>query len=469
MATGSTTTPYAAPFGELAEDLQGTVILPSDEAYGEARKVRNAMYDRRPAAIVRSSGVADVCAAVRFARAHDLPLAVRGGNHSVHGYGSCDGGLVVDLGPMMRSVLVDPERRTARAQGGATWGDFDRETQVHGLATTGGRVTSTGIAGLTLGSGSGWLERKLGLTCDNLIGAEIVTAEGAIMRASTDENPELLWGLRGGGGNFGVVTTFEYRLHPVGPTVLGGSLVFPATRGAEVLRFWRDFTDASPDDLGTGVHIYVMPDEPWAPDRLRGQAVVSIFVCHAGALEAGERAIAPLRALGPAMDLVEPTLYTTLQGVSDDVLPPDMRNYWKSENLRVLPDAAIDAFVDGACALATGSPLGVIALYPKGRAISRMDAHETALGGRDSPFAMYAWSLWPTAQDDAAMIEQTRALYRAMDAYVEPGASVNFSSEENDDALRASFGARGRYERLVALKRTYDPDNVFRLNQNIEP
>ena len=459
------TTMTGAPIDELAKTLRGELITPAEPAYEQARRVRNAMYERQPAAIVRCAGVADVQAALRFAREHALPLAIRCGNHSVHGYGSCDAGLVVDLHAHMRGVWVDPARKLARAQGGADWGDFDRETQVHGLATTGGRVTDTGIAGLTLGSGSGWLERKLGLTCDNLVGAELVTANGDVIRA--DE--ELLWGLRGGGGNFGVVTTFEYRLDDVGPIVLGGSLVFPVERACEVVRAWRDLTDEAPDDLGTGVHFYVMPDEPWAPEALRGRPVASVFVLHAGTIAQGEAAIAPLRALRPAMDLVAPTPYTVLQGISDDVLPPDRRNYWKAENLRELPDTAVDVLVDGAVELASTSPLGVVALYPKGRAISRVDERATALAGRSSPFAVYAWSLWSAPGDDAANIESTRALFRALAPHLDAGVSANFSSEGSAAALQASFGSRERYDRLVALKRAYDPGNVFRLNQNIVP
>ena len=453
----------------LQEHLRGTVVTPADAAYEEARKVRNAMYERRPAAIVQCAGVPDVQHAIRHAREHELPIAVRCGNHSVHGHGSCDGGIVLDLHTFMRGVWVDPKLRIARAQGGADWGDFDGATQLHGLATTGGRVSDTGIGGLTLGSGSGWLERKLGLTCDNLIGAELVTADGELVRVDEHEHRDLLWGLRGGGGNFGVVTVFEYRVDPVGPIVLGGNLVYPADRGLEVISAWQELVDSASDDLGTGIHFYVMPDIPYVPAELRNQPVVSIFVCHAGTVEEAEREIAPLRDLSPAADMLEPMPYTTVQALSDAVLPPGQRNYWKAENLTDLTIPGITALISGAVDLAVTSPLGVVALYPKGRAITQVDADSAALDGRASPYSVYAWSLWPSAEDDELNIGRTRSLFNGIAEHLDTGVSANFSSEQDATGFRQSFGRAERYQRLVDLKRRFDPENVFHLNHNIDP
>ena len=290
-----------------------------------------------------------------------------------------------------------------------------------------------------------------------------------MLRVDEHEHRDLLWGLRGGGGNFGVVTVFEYRVDPVGPIVLGGNLVYPADRGLEVISAWQELVDSASDDLGTGIHFYVMPDIPYVPAELRNQPVVSIFVCHAGTVEEAEREIAPLRELAPAADMLEPMPYTTVQALSDAVLPPGQRNYWKAENLTDLTTAGISALISGAVDLAVTSPLGVVALYPKGRAITRVDGDSAALDGRASPYSVYAWSLWPSAEDDELNIGRTRALFRGIAEHLDTGVSANFSSEQDAAGFQQSFGRAERYQRLVDLKRRFDPENVFHLNHNIDP
>jgi hypothetical protein len=325
--------------------LRGPVLRSGDDGYGEARRVWNGMIDRKPALIVRCTGAADVIAAVNFAREHRLLVAVRGGGHNVAGTAVCDGGIVVDLSPM-KGIRVDPVARTAWAQPGVLWGEFDHETQAFGLATPGGIVTHTGIAGLTLGGGIGWLMRKHGLTCDNLLAADVVTAAGQLLHASPQEHPDLFWGLCGGGGNFGIVTSFEYRLHPVGPQVLAGVLLHTAERAGEVLRFYRDYIAAVPDELTTIVNLRKAPPAPFLPPHLHGRPVVIIGVCYAGDIAAGERVLAPLRAFGaPLIDLIRPTAYTAHQGLFDASVPHGLRYYWKSEYLAALSDQAIDTLV----------------------------------------------------------------------------------------------------------------------------
>jgi FAD/FMN-containing dehydrogenase len=452
---------------EFAADFRGELIRPEDEGYDTARAVFNAMTDRRPALIARCTGVADVVAAVNFARENELVVAVRGGGHSVPGYGSCDGGIVIDLSPM-KGVWVDPEARTARAQGGLTWGEFDRETQHFGLATTGGRVTHTGIAGQTLGSGSGWLERKYGLTCDNLISAEVVTADGEFLKASEEENEDLFWGLKGGGGNFGVVTSFEYRLHPLGPIVLGGMFMYPFSRAKELLRFWRDYIEEAPDELGTAPGIFTAPPAPFVPEHMRGQLVAAVIVCYAGPVDEAEAAVRPLREFGPPeVDLVQPMPYTVVQTLIDPANPPGRRNYWKAENMNELPDEAIDTLVEQAATIT--SPFSVVLIEPKGRAISQVGEAETAIGGRDAAHTLYAFSIWENPAEDDNHIAWARGFMEAMESYLTPGISPNFTSDQGQEKVKDFFGRDGKYERLVALKNEYDPMNLFRLNQNIKP
>ncbi|MBB3232568.1 FAD-binding oxidoreductase [Halomonas stenophila] len=433
--------------------LRGRLLSPEDEGYDEARRVFNGMVDSRPAAILRCAGVADVMAGVNFAREADLPVAVRGGGHSVAGSAVCDDGLVIDLSAM-RSVRVDPRRRTARAEGGATWGDVDHETQAFGLATTGGIVPSTGIGGLTLGGGIGYLNRKFGLACDNLLSADVVTADGQLLTASDDENAELFWGLRGGGGNFGVVTSFEYRVHRVGP-VLAGELVFPLDRAREVLRRYRDWSLAAPDELRADATLLSAPDGP----------VLAIIVCWCGDIEEGERVLQPLRALGsPLLDTIDTVPYATVQNLLTEVFRPGLRHYWKAGFMRTFSDEAIDTIVE-AFAGDLPAPLAAIAIEHLGGAIGRVGDQETAFGHRQAQHSVLVLRMWHDPADSSANIAWGRRCFRAAAPFLDEGAYVNYLADEGEARVRAAYGAN--YERLAALKRRYDPTNRFRFNQNI--
>jgi FAD/FMN-containing dehydrogenase len=453
--------------GELRERLRGPVLEPGRPGYDEARRVYNAMFaERRPAAIARCTGAADVMAAVRWAKANDALVAVKAGGHSVAGWCICEGGLVLDLSPM-QGVVVDPETRRAVAQAGTTWGGFDRETQAFGLATTGGRVTSTGIAGLTLGSGSGWLERRYGLTADNLRSADVVTADGLSIKASRHENAELFWGLRGGGGNFGVVTSFEFELHPVGPLLQAGLLFYDLADAGRVMREWREFMHEAPDELTTGVSFLTLPPAPFIPDHLKGKPGLGMFVVHCGDPDKGEEATRALRRIGPpAVDLLGPTPYTVLQTLLDEVAPAGRLNYWKSDNLSRLPDEAIDVFVDRAANFS--SPLAYFTLEPKGGAIGRVGEQDTALGGRDTAYAFYVVTMWTDPAESDRHIAWTRDFAKAMQPYSRAGMFLNFSMDEGQERIRQTYGD-ARYDRLVALKDAWDPGNLFRHNANIRP
>jgi FAD/FMN-containing dehydrogenase len=452
---------------EFAATFRGELIRPQDDGYDAARAVFNAMIDRRPALIARCTGVADVTAAVNFARENELVVAVRGGGHSVPGYATCDGGIVIDLSPM-KGIWVDPEARIARAQAGLTWGEFDRETQHFGLAVTGGRVTHTGIAGQTLGSGSGWLERKYGLTCDSLLSAEVVTANGKFLKASEKENEDLFWGLKGGGGNFGIVTSFEFRLHPVGPIVLGGMLLHPFSRAKELLRFWRDYIETAPDELSVSPAILTAPPAPFVPEHMKGQLAAGLIVCYAGSPQEGEEVVRHLKEFGPPeVDLVQPMPYTVVQTLIDPANPPGRRNYWKAENMNELSEEAIDTLVDHTATIT--SPFSVILIEPKGHAISQVREDETAIGGRDAAHTLYAFSMWENPSEDDTHITWTRELMEAMEPFITPGVSLNFTSDQGQERVKDFFGRDGKYDRLIALKNKYDPNNLFRLNQNIRP
>jgi hypothetical protein len=455
-----------AVFQELAATFRGQLIRSRDDGYDGARAVFNGMIDRRPALIARCAGVADVIAAVNFARENDLQVAVRGGGHSVPGYAVVHGGVVVDLSPM-KGVWIDPEARVARAQAGLTWKELDRETQVFGLAVTGGRVSNTGIAGLTLGGGSGWLERKIGFTVDNLISADVVTADGRFVRASEEQNEDLFWGLKGGGGNFGIVTSFEYRLHPVGPILLGGMLMYPASQAREVLRFYRDFIETAPDELGGGCAFVTAPPEPFVPDPVQGTQVLAVVVCYFGPIEEGEAAIQPLReALPPAIDLVQPMPYTVLQSLTDAGTPSGMQNYWKAGFLEELPDEAIDAFVEQAAKVT--SPLTQVLLLPMGGALARVPDEEIPLGLRDSVFNFHAISMWADPMDPEKHISWAREMAEATEPWTSERIYLNFIGDEGEERVRTAYDPE-KFRRLVALKDKYDLTNLFRLNQNIQP
>ncbi len=455
-----------AVLADLARHFRGELIRPGDPQYDAARRVWNGAIDRHPALIARCTGVADVQAAVRFSRERDLPAAVRGGGHNVAGTAVCDAGAVIDLSPM-KGLWVDPAARTARAQAGLLWGEFDRETQAFGLATPGGIVTHTGIAGLTLGGGLGWLMRRYGLTADNLLSADVVTADGEFLRASAGEHPDLFWGLRGGGGNFGVVTSFEYRLHPVGPVVLAGLVLHPAARARDVLDFYRDFIASAPDELMTIVVLRMAPPAPFLPASVHGQPVVVIGACYAGPVEEGERAVARLRRFGaPLADVIRPTPYVAHQALLDPTAPHGLGYYWRSEYLPPLGDALIDTLLEHAWRVVT--PESYTIMFHLGGAVARQDAERSAFEDRRATHAMVIDAVWSEPARAPACIAWTRDFWEAVRPHATGRIYVNFLGEEGQDRVRAAYG-EAKYERLRALKRKYDPTNFFRLNQNITP
>ena len=448
------------------DGFRGRLISLSDTDYDSARAVWNGAIDRRPRLIARCIGTADIVAAVRFARDHDLDIAIRGGGHNVAGTALCDDGIVIDLSAM-RAVRVDPGYRRAWVQGGALWGDVDHETQVHGLATTGGIVSHTGVAGLTLGGGIGWLMRKHGLTVDNLLAANVVTADGALLRASEVEHPDLFWALRGGGGNFGVVTSFEFRLHPVGPTVLAGPILWDATDAGEVLRFYRDFVHGAPDELGTVVRFGAAPPLSAIPDALHWRPVMMIGTCFAGSIEEGERVLRPLRrARTPLLDLVGPRPYAAFQGALDSTVVHGWHYYWKSTHLPELGDDLIDVIAEQA--FASSSPRSYVALFHLKGAVSRVEEGATAFGNRRASHAITLDGVWRPGEDFGDLdTGWVKGFFAALGPFRE-GVYVNFLGEdEGPDRVREAYGD-SVYDRLVDVKSRYDPDNVFHHNQNIQ-
>ena len=449
---------------ELRDSLQGELVLPGDAAYDEARRVFNGMIDRRPAVIARCAGTSDVIAAVGFVRREGLTVAVRGGGHNVAGNATCDGGLVIDLAPM-KSVRVDAQARTVRAGGGLTWGELDQQTQAFGLAATGGLVTSTGIAGFTLGGGIGWLMRKHGLACANLIGAEVVTADGQTVHASETENRELLWGLHGGGGNFGVVTEFEFRLHPVSQ-VLGGLVAWPVQAARDVLRFWRDWVRDTPDELCTLPALMYAPPEPFVPPELHGAPIIGIAGMHLDSEGRAQSDIQPLRDLGPAIDVFGPMPYAVLQGMFDASAPRGWRNYWRSAYLDTLTDQAIDAILS--CTGGIPAPLGGLHIHQLGGAMSRVPAGATAFGNRGAGFLLNCIGLWSDPAEDAANTSWVRASSDGMAPYGTGARYVNFLADEGEAGVRSAYEAQ-TFTRLQDLKARYHPANLFHLNQNVKP
>jgi hypothetical protein len=455
-----------AALADLARHFRGELIRPGDPQYDAARRIWNGAIDRHPALVARCTGVADVQAAVRFARERDLLVALRGGGHNVAGTAVCDGGVVIDLSPM-KGMWVDPAARTARAQPGLLWGEFDREAQAFGLATPGGIITHTGIAGLTLGGGMGWLMRRYGLTCDNLLSADVVTAEGEFLRASAEERADLFWGLRGGGGNFGVVTSFEYRLHPVGPIVLAGVILHPAARARDVLGFYRDYIASAPDELTTIAVLRMAPPAPFLPPGVHGQPVVVIGACYTGPVEEGERAVAPLRRFGdPLVDLIHPTPYVSHQGLFDPTAPHGLGYYWKSEYVPSLSDALIDTLAEQAWRVVT--PESYTIIFHLGGAVGREDPEGSAFEDRRAAHAVNIDAVWSEPARAPACIAWTRDFWEAVRPYSTGRVYVNFLGEEGQDRVRGAYG-EAKYERLHVLKRKYDPTNFFRLNQNIRP
>jgi FAD/FMN-containing dehydrogenase len=449
--------------------FRGDLITPDHHDYDDARAVWNGTVDRRPRLIARCSGTADVAAAVRFARDNDLEIAVRGGGHNVAGTAVCDDGIVIDLSAM-RAVSVDPVERIAHVQGGALWGDVDHETQAHGLATTGGIVGHTGVGGLSLGGGLGWLMRKHGLTVDNLVGADVITAMGDIVRASDNEHPDLFWALRGGGGNFGVVSSFRFELHPVGPTVMAGPVFWAAEETTDVLRFYRDFVADAPDELGTVIRLGTIPPLAGVGDAMHFQPAIAVASCYVGPVEDGERAVRALRHCGtPLVDLVGPTLYVDHQGGIDDTVPHGWHYYWKATNLTGLSDAVIDIVAEHA--YGATSPRSYAAMFHLGGAVARISRDATAYPGRDVDHNIIIDAAWLPEQDDTVGAAETAWAREFLDA-LEPhraGVYVNFLDSDDDTSrVREAYGD-ANYRRLVEVKAKYDPENVFRSNKNIQP
>jgi FAD/FMN-containing dehydrogenase len=447
------------------EGFGGELLRDGDPGYDDARRVFNAGIDRKPALIARCTGVADVMAAIALAREQGLELSVRGGGHSVAGHAVAEDGVMIDLRPMNR-VRVDPERRTAWCGGGANWGELDRETEGFGLAVTGGRLADTGVGGLTLGGGSGWIERKYGFTVDSLISAEVVTADGRLLVASADRNPDLFWALKGGGGNFGVVTGFEFALHEVGPLVYGGMMFFPIDAAVDLLKAYRGFMEDAPDEICGGSAILCAPPEEFVPEPVRGKPVLAIIACYVGPVEAGERAFAPLREWGAALELLGPMPYTAVQGLIAPGNPPGRHHYWKAGFLGELEDETIQAFVARASDVI--SPFTACLLLPLGGAFARVPDESTPLAYRGAKWVYHLLGQWADPSEAERNIEWTRDFDWAMAEYAEAGVYVNFVGDPSASALEAGFGPE-KYARLVETKRAYDPGNVFRSNANIRP
>ena len=460
--TGGKTTLKADTLQEFKGRLRGEIIQPHDASYNEARKVYNAMHDRRPALIVEAAGVADVIAAVTFARKHDFLLAVRGGGHSASGFGTCDDGVVLDLG-RLKGVRVDPERRTVRAEGGCTWGDLDHATHAFGLATPGGIVSTTGIAGLTLGGGMGYLARRCGLSCDNLLSADVVTADGNFVTCSEDRERDLFWGIRGGGGNFGIVTSFEYRLHPVAD-IFGGPVFFPLD--GDVVRSYRDFIGKAPEELGAIFAFTMAPPLPFLPEAWHGKPVSAVVACWTGAIEDGEEILAPLKDWGQVIGAHLGRMpYPALNSLFDELVPPGLQQYWKANFVRELPDKAIEAHLEHAVRVPCVES-GTF-LFPIDGACHRVPRGGTAFAHRDVPFSTVIAGAWPDPADNAQNMRWVREYYEALRPHSEEGGYVNFMSGDDQSRVRVNYG--DNYERLVQIKARYDPANLFHMNQNLAP
>jgi len=463
---GSATTLSPELITELRGKVRGAVLAPGESGYDPARTIWNAMIDRRPALIIRAAGAADVIQAVTLARTHGLVIAIKGGGHNIAGNAVGDGGLMLDLSAM-KSVRIDPRARTARVEPGVTLGEFDREAQAFGLATPVGINSTTGIAGLTLGGGFGWISRRYGLTVDNLIAADVVTADGKLLRASATESPGLFWAIRGGGGNFGVVTSFEYRLHPVGPEVMAGLIIFPQDNARTLLRQYRKITARAPRELTAWVVLRKAPPLPFLPAEVHGTDIVVFAVCYCGDLAKGKKAVAPLRALGkPLADIVGPMPFAGWQTAFDPLLTPGARNYWKSHDFAKLSDPLIDLLVDHAGRVPT--PETEVVLVHIGGAVNNVPVIATSYPHRNVEYIVNVHTRWSHPSQDQSCIAWARQLFDAMAPHSTGGVYVNFMPE--DEGQRVKIGAYGRnYKRLTTLKAKYDPRNLFRMNQNIKP
>ncbi len=441
---------------QFRASLRGELMRLGDDGYHTARKVWNGMIDKYPGLIVRCAGEADVIDAVTFARTHNLVVSVRCGGHSIAGKSVCNDGLMIDLSKM-RSVQVDPVKRTARVEGGAILGDLDQATQAFGLATTAGVVTHTGVAGLTLGGGVGRLARKYGLACDNLLSVDLVTAEGQVLKASPTENADLFWGVRGGGGNFGIVTSFEFRLHPVGPEVLGGTVIYPLAKAREALKLYYEYSHTAPDELSTDAFLLTSPE---------GDQIFAIDVCYTGSPEEGERVLQPFRKFGPPLsDQIGPIAYTAIQASGDVFFTPGLHYYYKSHFMKEISDDAIGALLTHFTTVPL--PRSVVAFQQYGGAVSRVGPAETAFSHRDAQYNLIPTSVWTDPREAEMHMRWVHELWDIMKPFSTGGVYVNNLGEEGEDQIRAAYGPN--YERLVALKNKYDPSNFFRLNANIKP
>ena len=451
-------------FDVLRQQVRGDVIAADDEGYEQARAVYNAMIDKRPVVVTRPVNAGDVIAAVNFARESRLPIAIRGGGHSVPGFGTCDGGVVIDLS-RMRSVRVNPAKRTARAEGGATWGDFNAATYPFGLATTGGIISTTGVSGLTLGGGIGYLARGFGLSLDNLISADVVTADGKFLIASEKENEDLFWAVRGGGGNFGVLTSLEFRLHPV-KDIYGGPMFYELKHVGDILRFYREYIKDAPEQMGCFPAFQIAPPLPFIPENRHGDTFVAMVACWAGPLDQGEKQLKPFHDVAPVVaEFVGPMPYPALNSAFDGLVPPGLQHYWKANFVKELTDHAIVAHIENGPKIpAVNSTMHI---YPINGACHRVASDATAFGHRDANFATVIAGMWPDPTHNAANIKWVRDYYDATAPHSEQGGYINFAADDDQSRAPANFGAN--YDRLVAAKRKYDPDNLFRINQNIKP
>ena len=450
---------------ELRSRVRGTLLLPGDPGFDAARTVWNAMVDRKPALIVRCAGVADIMLALSLARERGLLVSVRGGGHNIAGSAVCDGGVMIDL-CAMKSVRVDPQSRRAYAEPGATLADLDHETQAFGLATPTGINSTTGVAGLTLGGGFGWLTRRFGMTVDNLLSAELVTADGKLVRASARENPELFWAIRGGGGNFGIVTLFEFQLHPVGPELLSGLVVYPFEQAKALLARYRELVQDGPEELNVWAVVRQAPPLPFLPPEVHGRPVLIFPFLYTGDIEAGRKAIEPLRTLGtPLGEQFGPQPFTAWQKTFDPLLAPGARNYWKSHNFTELSEGAIATMVEYAGKLPSAQ--GEIFLGLVGGAANRVPGGETAYAHRDTRFVLNVHSRWEKPEEDKACIAWAREFFKAAAPYASGSVYVNFLTQDEGERIQAAYGPN--YDRLVQLKSRFDPTNLFRTNQNIKP
>ena len=452
--------------GGLRMRLRGPVLLPDDAGFEEARTLWNGMIERRPALVARCIGTADVIEAVRFAREHELLLCIKAGGHNIAGLAAADGALMIDLSPM-RGVWVEPGRKIAHAQAGCLLGDLDRETQLHGLATVLGFISLTGCAGLTLGGGFGYLTRRFGWTCDNVLGMDVVTAEAKLVRASRDENADLFWGLRGGGGNFGLVTGIDYALHPVGQEIVGGAVAWPASAAEDVLELYRSLAEAAPRELTLVALMRPAPPAPWLPPEMHGKPIVIILACHSGDPAEGERLVAPIKAFGkPVGDVLVRRPYAQLQSMLDATQPKGKRYYWKSEYLAGVEPELCDELIAHAGRIR--SPHAAIALFQLGGALNELDEDHSPAGNRQARYVFNVTGAWDRPEEDAANIEWARAAWTGMKRFSTGGTYLNFlTGDEGDERTAAALG--NALPRLAGIKRAWDPQNVFRTNRNIRP